>query len=158
MAHVADITVILAALVAFGHFGAFFALTAALVVQIALLRPSPDLETARRIQRADRAYGLMSMLIIVFGFLRVFYFEKGSDFYFNNTFFWIKIGLFVCVGLMSILPTITYLGWSKEIKQGISPTFSETDSAKIRKLLHYQLMVIAGVVFCASMMAKGFGL
>ena len=147
-----------AGLVAFGHFVAFFALTAALVLQIALLKPSPDLETAKRIQRADRVYGLMAMLILVFGFLRVFNFEKGSDYYFDNTFFWIKIVLFVCVGLMSIRPTITYLRWGKEIEQGIAPTFSESDSAKIRKLLHYQLMAIAVVVFCASMMAKGLGM
>ena len=144
-------------LIAFGHFMAFFVLTAALVMQIALLRPSPDLETAKRIRRADRAYGLMAILILLFGFLRVFYFEKGSDFYFNNTFFWIKIALFIGIGLMSIRPTISYLRWGKEIEQGIAPTFSEPDSIKLRKLLHYQLMGIAGVIFCASMMAKGFG-
>ena len=146
-----------AGLIAFGHFLAFFALTAALVLQIALLKASPDIETAKRIQRADRAYGLMAMLILVFGFLRVFYFEKGSDYYFDNTFFWIKIALFVGVDLMSIRPTITYLRWGKEIKQGIAPTFSESDSEKIRQLLHYQLMTIAAIIFCASMMAKGFG-
>ena len=146
-----------AGLIAFGHFLAFFALTAALVLQIALLKASPDIETAKRIQRADRAYGLMAMLILVFGFLRVFYFEKGSDYYFDNTFFWIKIALFVGIGLMSIRPTITYLRWGNEIKQGIAPTFSESDSEKIRQLLHYQLMTIAAIIFCASMMAKGFG-
>ena len=146
-----------AGLIAFGHFLAFFALTAALVLQIALLKPSPDLATAKRIQRADQAYGFMAGLIIVFGLLRVFYFEKGSDYYFDNTFFWIKIALFIGVGLMSILPTITYRRWSNEIKQDIAPTFSESDSEKIRKLLHYQLMAIAAVIFCASMMAKGFG-
>jgi len=109
-------------LVAFGHFVAFFALTAGLVLQIALLKPSLDLETAKRIQRADRAYGLMAVLVLVFGLLRIFYFEKGADFYFNNTFFWVKIALFVGVGLMSIRPTVTYLRWSKEIEQGIAPT------------------------------------
>lgn len=145
------------ALIAFGHFLTFFALTAALVVQIALLKPSPELATAKRIQRADQAYSFMSVLIIVFGLLRVFYFEKGGDYYFDNTFFWLKIALFIGVGLMSIRPTITYRRWSNEIKQDIAPTFSESDSAKIRKLLHYQLMTIAAIIFCASMMAKGFG-
>lgn len=148
---------IISALVAFGHFFAFFAFTAGLVMQIALVKPSPDIETAKRIRRADRAYGLMAMLLLVFGLLRVFHFDRGSDYYFSNTFFIIKIVLFVGVGLMSIRPTMMYLGWGKEIEQGIAPTFSEADSAKIRKLLHYQLMAIAGIIFCASMMAKGIG-
>ena len=65
------------ALIAFGHFIAFFGLTSALTLQIALVKPFPDIETAKRIQRADRAYGLMAMLVLAFGFLRVFYFEKG---------------------------------------------------------------------------------
>ena len=51
-----------AALVAFAHYFAFFALTAALVLQIALLTDSPTIEIAKRIQRADRAYGLMAIL------------------------------------------------------------------------------------------------
>lgn len=147
-----------AAFIAFGHFVAFFGLTAGLVLQIALVKPSPDIETAKRIQRADRAYGLMAGLVLVFGLLRVFYFEKGSDYYFNNTFFWIKIAIFVIVGLMTIYPTMTYLRWNREIAQGIEPTFSESDSIKLRRLLHYQLVGILGVLFCASMMAKGFGM
>ena len=36
-------------------------------------------------------------------------------------------------------------------------TFSETDSANLRRFLHYQLIGICIVLFCASMMAKGFG-
>lgn len=145
------------ALIAFGHFIAFFSLTAALVLELALLRASPDIETAKRIRRADRAYGLMAMLLLVFGLLRVFHFDKTSDYYLSNSFFIVKIVLFVGVGLMSIRPTLTYFGWGKEIEQGIAPTFSETDSVILRKLIHYQLIAIGGMVFCASMMAKGFG-
>ena len=89
---------LLAALTAFGHFLAFFALTAAIVLTLALIRESMDLEVARRIQRADRVAGIAATLILVFGFLRVFYFEKGSDYYFDNTFFWLKLALFAAAG------------------------------------------------------------
>lgn len=145
------------ALIAFGHFITFFGMASALTLQVALVKPSLDFETAKRVQRSDRVYGLMAVLILVFGFLRVFYFEKGADYYFSNTFFLIKLSVFVIVGLMSIYPTVTYLRWNKEIKQGVAPTFSAADSAKLRKFLHYQLIGIAVVLFCASMMAKGFG-
>ena len=145
------------ALIAFGHFFAFFALTAALVLQIALLTDSPTIEIAKRIQRADRAYGLMAMLVLLMGFIRVFYFEKGSVYYFDNTYFIIKLGLFILVGLMSAYPTITYLRWNKDIGQGKAPEFSVEASTKLRKVLHYQLIGIVGVIFCASMMAHGLG-
>ena len=145
------------ALIAFGHFVAFFGLASALTLQIALVKPSPDIETAKRIQRADRAYGLMAGLLLLFGFLRVIYFEKGTDYYFNNAFFVVKMVLFVLVGLMTIYPTLTYLRWGKEIKQGIAPTFSESDSIRLRKYLHYQLIGVGLIMFCASMMAKGLG-
>jgi putative membrane protein len=62
------------ALIAFGHFLAFFALTAALVLQLTLVSESIGGYTARRIKRADRAYGLSPMLLRVFGFLSVVYF------------------------------------------------------------------------------------
>ena len=146
-----------AALVAFAHYFAFFALTAALVLQIALLTDSPTIEIAKRIQRADRAYGLMAILVLVMGLLRVFYFEKGADYYFGNTYFIIKLGLFVLVGLISAYPTITYLGWNKAIKIGEAPTLSIDSALKLRRALHYQLIGIMGILFCASMMAHGIG-
>ena len=145
------------ALIAFGHFLAFFALTAALVMQIALLTASPTIEIAKRIQRADRAYGLMAMLVLVMGFLRVFYFEKGPAYYFGNSYFIIKLSLFILVGIMSAYPTITYLRWNSDIKQGRPPVLSTESTIRLRKVLHYQLIGIAGVIFCASMMAHGLG-
>ena len=110
-----------ASLIAFGHFISVFALVAALVLQLALVSESLSVEIARRIQRADRVYGVAAILMLTFGFLRVIYFEKGSAYYFSNTFFQIKLGLFIAVGLISIYPTFLYSRWSKELKQGIAP-------------------------------------
>jgi putative membrane protein len=146
-----------AALIAFGHYLAFFGLTAALVLQIALLTDSPTFEIAKRIQRADRAYGLMAVLVLVMGLLRVFYFEKGADYYFGNTYFIIKLSLFVVVGLISAYPTITYLRWNKTIKMGSAPELPVDSVLKLRRALHYQLIGVMGILFCASMMAQGIG-
>ncbi|MCP4875200.1 MAG: DUF2214 family protein, partial [Gammaproteobacteria bacterium] len=83
-----------AALIAFGHFVAFFSLAAALVLELSLISESMTVEKAKRIRRADRVIGIMALLVLVFGFLRVLYFEKGSDYYFANSFFQIKLALF----------------------------------------------------------------
>ena len=145
------------ALIAFGHFLAFFSLIAALVLQLTLISESISVATARRIQRADRAYGLAAMLLLIFGFLRVIYFEKGADYYFNNTFFLLKLGLFVGVGLLSLYPTIYYMRWNPELKQEIAPEMSMHAVQKIRKIIHTELVGIMGILLFASLMAKGFG-
>ena len=146
-----------AALIAFGHFLAFFALGAALVLELALLGESPDLETARRIRRADRAAGLSAVLVLVFGFLRVFEFEKGSEYYFSNTFFLLKLALFFTAALISIYPTVVYIRWSGEIAQGVAPTLDAMTVKRLKSIIHWELVLIVGILLCASLMAKGFG-
>jgi putative membrane protein len=99
----------------------------------------------------------MALLVLVMGLLRVFYFEKGADYYFGNSDFIIKLSLFVLVGLISAYPTITYLGWNKAIKMGNAPELSIESALNLRRALHYQLVGILGILFCASMMAHGIG-
>ena len=146
-----------AALVAFGHFLAFFALTAAIVLELALLRESPSLETAKRIRRADRVAGLAALLVLVFGFLRVLYFEKGSAYYFDNSFFQIKLALFFAAALLSIYPTLRFRRWSSELRQGVAPEVDADAVTRIKRVLHWELVLIMGILLCASLMAKGFG-
>jgi putative membrane protein len=148
---------LLAAFVAFIHFLAFFVLTTTLVLQLGLLSNSIGVTTARRIQRADRISGIAATLVLVFGFLRVYYFEKGADYYFDNTFFLIKLALFIAAALISIYPTLCYARWSPELKQEIAPEISPPTLIRIRKIIHYELLGILGILICASLMAKGFG-
>jgi putative membrane protein len=146
-----------AALIAFGHFLAFFALTAALVLELALIAESVSVETARRIQRADRVAGLSAVLVLVFGLLRVFYFEKGSAYYFSNTWFLVKLGLFIAAALISVYPTLQFLRWRRELDQGIAPTLGSAAARSLKRAIHWELVMIAGILLCASLMAKGFG-
>jgi putative membrane protein len=148
---------LLAAFVAFVHFLAFFVLTTTLVLQLGLLSNSISVATARRIRRADRVSGIAAILVLIFGFLRVYYFEKGADYYFDNTFFLIKVALFIAAALISIYPTVCYARWGSELKQEIAPDISTATLLRIRKIIHYELIGILGILLCASLMAKGFG-
>ena len=147
----------LAALIAFGHFLAFFALTAAIVLTLALVRESIDLETARRIQRADRVAGISATLLLVFGFLRVFYFEKGSDYYFDNSFFQLKLALFAAAALVSFYPSSRFRRWNSEVRRQVAPELDATLARRIKSALHWELVLILGILLCASLMAKGLG-
>ena len=146
-----------AALVAFGHFLAFFALTAAMVVELSLLTESMSVEVARRVRRADRVAGLFAGLLLLFGTLRVIYFEKGAEYYADNLFFQIKIGLFLLAALISIYPTLSFARWKDGLKQGLAPVLGTAQLKLLRRALHWELVLIAGILLSASLMARGFG-
>ena len=146
-----------AALVAFGHFLAFFALTAALVLELTLIAESMSVEVARRVRRADRIAGLFAGLLLLFGTLRVIYFEKGGEYYADNLFFQIKIGLFLLAALISIYPTICFARWKSDLDQDIAPVLSGEQVKNLRRALHWELVLIAGILLCASLMARGIG-
>jgi putative membrane protein len=146
-----------AALVAYGHYLAFFALTAALVLELSLLTESMSVEVARRVRRADRVAGLFAGLLLLFGTLRVIYFEKGVEYYADNLFFQIKIGLFLLAALISIYPTLSFARWKRDLDQGLAPVLGAAQLKLLRRALHWELVLIAGILLCASLMARGFG-
>ena len=148
---------LLAALVAFGHYLAFFALSAALVLTLALLNESISVDKARRVRRADRVAGLSAGLLLLFGSLRVLYFEKGGEYYLDNLFFQIKIGLFLLAALISIYPTTRFARWKGELDLDIAPSLDAGQVKWLKRALHWELVLIGGILLCASLMARGFG-
>ncbi|HSD38836.1 MAG TPA: DUF2214 family protein [Rhodocyclaceae bacterium] len=142
---------------AFLHFLAAFGVVATVTTEWLTLNRTPSHAEAQRLQRIDMWYGIFAMLLLVVGFLRVFHFEKGSAFYFSNHFFWIKLALFAVVGLLSIYPTVLFLGWRKETRQGKAPMLTEPQFLRLRLLLRLEVGLLVVVIFCASMTAKGIG-
>lgn len=140
------------------HHVAAFALVAALVVEFVMIRDELALRSARQLQLADLAFGISAGVILVLGRLRVFYFEKGADYYFHNLAFIAKISLFVAVGLLSIYPAVVFLSWRKAVKQGQLPVVDERTVRTIRSVIHWELIGAVLVILCAALMAKGIGL
>lgn len=139
------------------HHIAAFAVTATLVYEFVAFRKNLTVHEARRILGVDTAYGISAAVVIIAGLLRVFYFEKGSAFYLNNTMYWIKMGLFIIVGLLSIYPTIRFLKWRTNLKEDKAPEFSDDEFKKIRLLIHLELVGILLILFVAPLMARGIG-
>ena len=146
------------ALLAFIHHLAAFTLVAALTVELILVERNLSLGQARKIQRADMAYGISAGALVVAGLLRVFYFEKGSTYYFHNIFFILKLSLFFLVALLSIYPTVLYLSWNKPLKAGLPPQLTNLQFRRVRKLLVWELLGVVGILLCAPLMSRGSGL
>ncbi|MEP7133606.1 MAG: DUF2214 family protein [Chloroflexota bacterium] len=149
---------IVTALMAFLHHLMAFTLTACLVYEFVAFRKGMGIEEARRIQRVDLAYGIAAGLLLVVGLLRVFFFEKGVNFYVHSPFFWVKMVTFAIVGLLSIDPTLRYLRWNQVLKQNQAPAVNEAEFQRTRPVLWLEIAGLVIILFSAAAMARGIGM
>ena len=150
--------VIVNSLMASLHHLAAFTLTACLVYEFVAFQRTLSIGEARRIQRVDLWYGISSGVVLAAGLLRVFFFEKGSAFYAANPLFWVKMGLFVVVGLLSIYPTIRFIRWGEHLKAGDDLELEEGEHKRIRLLLNLEVLGLALILFAAPAMARAIGM
>jgi putative membrane protein len=145
-------------LFAFLHHIAAFSVGSALVVEAvllqALLRDPLSVRTARRIQLADLVYGVSAGLVLIAGFIRLVYFEKGSAYYFHSVPFLVKLWLFGLVALLSLYPTFEFLSWNKSLKLALTPTFHHRKLHLIRWVIRSKLVGIVLIILCAVLMAR----
>ncbi len=146
-----------AALMAFLHHLAAFALVAALAVEIVLCKLPLDLARARSLLVMDRHFGLAATALLVVGLLRVTYFEKGAYYYWHDAYFIVKFSAFILAGLISVYPTVTYLSWRRAIKAGNAPQVDPVRYRRLRLCLMLELAAIVVILLCAPLMARGFG-
>lgn len=141
--------------IAFLHFAFAFGLAAMLFFEWFTFSKAPTLRDAQRLAAADRWYGAFAMGLLAVGALRVFYFEKGWEFYRAMPFFHLKLTLFIVIALLSIYPTISFARWRSAIQAGQAPQVSEQQYQRISRLLGLQLLLLVPLVLSASLMAKG---
>jgi len=146
---------ILGALVSFLHFLAAFGVIITVVLERIFLKRQLSKREADRIRKIDGIYGLNAMLVLAFGFLRVFYFEKGSEYYFANPIFHLKLTLFIIIGLLSIYPTVRFMKWKKQFTEKDSILLDEKLFVNIKRILNIELGLLVLLLLSASLMAKG---
>jgi len=145
------------ALFAFLHHLAAFTLVGALAIEFALIRGELTLGNARTLLRVDAVFGLAAGVLLVVGFLRVFYFEKGAAYYFHSIPFIAKLSLFAAIGLLSIYPTRQFLAWRPALRQGNAPVVDPGRLRTLRRVIHWELALGVVLILCAALMARGIG-
>jgi putative membrane protein len=120
------------------------------------LRGRLDADGLRRVMAADSVWGVAAALWIVTGVLRAFGgLEKGTDFYLRSPLFWTKMALLALLLLLEILPMVTLIRWRVRLGRGLAV---DTSSApRLYTVNHIELALVVGMVFVASMMARGVG-
>ena len=147
-------------LFAFLHHLAAFTLVGALAIEFILMGQATSeqglsVPVAKRLVKADAVLGAAAGILLAVGLLRVFYFEKGEDYYFHSHAFLAKLSIFIAVGLLSIIPTMEFLSWRKALDAGQAPSARPEKLRLIKKILHGELMAIVLILLCAAIMARG---
>ena len=141
---------------AFLHHLAAFTLVSAVAIEFVLIREL-TLKSARMLLLVDAIFGVSAGTLLVVGFLRVFFFEKGAAYYFHSVPFIAKISLFAIVGLLSIYPTRKFLSWRGVLRQGVLPSVQASMLRRIQRIVHWELASVVGILLCAALMARGIG-
>ena len=140
---------------AFLHHLCAFTLVSAVAIEFTLIRGELTLSSARRLQVTDMVLGIAAGALLVIGLLRVFFFEKGADYYFHSHAFLTKFSVFIAVGLLSIIPTVEFLSWRGALKAGQVPSVSARKLRLITAVIHGELLSIVIILLCAAIMARG---
>ncbi|TXH89856.1 MAG: DUF2214 family protein [Pseudomonas sp.] len=139
------------------HYLSIFVLFALLTCEHILFRADLDHSTARRLLRIDIAYGISAGLVLVTGAVRVVWYGKGLDYYLHNWLFHTKVSLFILLGLLSILPTLTFFNWRNDLLAGKAPSVSPAQARRTIWVIRLELLILVCLPVLASLMARGVG-
>ena len=134
-----------------------FSFPAVIAAELVIIRPTISARDIPWLSRIDMAYGAIAAAIIIVGICRVAFAAKGWTYYEHNLFFWGKMAAFLCVGLLTIPPTLAIMRW-KSLSKG-DPAFAPS-TGEVRRLRRYLWLEMAGlglIVACAAAMARGYG-
>ncbi len=136
------------------HFISIFAIVGTLVAEHLLLKKEMTRLELDRIARIDGAYGIAALTLLGVGLtLWLGEFGKPAIFYTKNWIFHTKLTLFICIGLLSIYPTVFFL----KNRKG-NPEERITIPKSIFWLLRMELLLLFIIPILAGFMAKGIGL
>ena len=142
---------------AIAHHLLFLLLAGVLAFELGVVRSSMDREDILRVARVDIWYGVLAGAIILVGFSRAIFAAKGWTYYSVNLFFWVKLGAFAVVGLLSIMPTIEFIRWRKALSSDLTFSPAPHGIRNVRRILFAEAIFFALIPAFAAAMARGYG-
>jgi putative membrane protein len=120
------------------------------------LKGLPDPKNLQRALYADTLWGIAALLWITTGLARAFAgLEKGSAYYLSNDIFLLKMALLGLVLLLEIWPMITLIRWRIQLARGV--TIDTQPASRFALISVAQTILVIGMVFAATAMARGIG-
>ena len=148
----------ISALVAYFHYLGIILCFGALMFERITLKINLNKNEAISIIIADVIYGIAGLAILITGILRVKYYGQGGEFYTSNPIFWVKVSLYIVIGLLSLYPTTTYILWAIPLSKNKLPVISEDLVKRFKLIIVTELVGFAVIPFFATLMSRGIGL
>ncbi len=128
----------------------------AITVRALALRGNLQAEQLPRVFLADTLWGIAALLWISTGLWRAIGgLEKGATYYLENHAFHAKMGLLVLILLLELWPMITLIRWRIARMQG--RMIDLAPAAAMARISVVQVVLVVGMVFAATAMARGLG-
>lgn len=143
---------------AYAHFLTLFAAFALLLAELLIFNLQLPASKWRLLSRIDLAYFLFAIGILLTGLGRVVWGLKGFAYYRHDDFFYALVGTYALIALGSIVPTLSFMRWSKAAAAdpGFSP--APRESRHVRGHLLSELILFAIAPVFAVLMARGLGI
>ena len=145
-------------LVAYVHYLGIILCFGALIFERIILKINLNKNETISIIIADVIYGIAGLAILITGILRVKYYGQGGEFYTSNPIFWVKVSLYILIGLISLYPTTTYILWAIPLSKNKLPIISENLVKRFKLIILTELVGFAVIPFFATLMSRGIGL
>ena len=123
-----------------------------------LCRRMPDRVQVRLLGTVDLGYFLALIGSLATGLARVLFFGQDTAYYLANRLFWIKIALFIAIGLLALFPTLQFIRWNREART--APVFAPLtrELERVRASLALQLGLMLLLPLISILVARGYGL
>jgi len=146
------------ALIAYLHYVAMISIAVVLFVEYMACVPGITGGRIRMLARVDLLYMGAALLALGSGVARVVWFGKGAAFYLYNPVFYIKLALFLAVGLVSIPPTLQFLRWMHGLNSGAANVAADYQVLRVRRHILIELVLFSLIPLMATLMARGIGI
>ncbi|RRI07719.1 DUF2214 family protein [Mesorhizobium tamadayense] len=144
-------------LLAIAHHLLVFSLAGIIGAEFVLVRGELGAATLKRLAGIDRHYGIIAALIVIVGVCRVFFGLKGWEFYVYNWVFWAKMAAFIVVGLLSIIPTVRFISWSRQASGNPSFSVPAAEIASVKNYVRAEGFIFLLIPVFAAALARGYG-
>ena len=145
------------AILAYLHFTSIFVFFSFLVVETMMLRGMLDEKAVRLLGRVDIWYFGAAIAVLVTGFSRLVWGAKGPDFYLTSWPIYVKLALFLAVGILSVGPTLRFIHWRRMFERDASWSVPEAEKKRARRIVMVEVHLAALIPLFAVIMARGLG-
>ncbi len=139
-------------IVKYFHYLAIFGVVSSVVAEHLLIKQQMTRQEIKRVSIIDGVYGVSAIMVLAMGMLMWFVVGKPATYYSANWIFHLKVGLFVLVGLLSIVPTVFLLKNRKGDQQEVLVI-----PKSMKMIIRLELLLLFLIPLLATLMAQGFG-